>query len=272
MVSARVIAYGAVVAAGLALLSPSGSSAPRSAPMVETNQATKVAKSKVRTAKRKAIRTAKSSANARRKVAWTKRENLKRHAAVRRHAKWKSASKAERRRKASVIVQQRRKGASLASVSSQSTTSESAIQRRFRGFVAKTSMANNAFEVMRKPRLDSSHMAPAAIRTAMVAPSMDEGAASVVPQNAQGPAVQAVAAQTAVAPSAGSETTGSTGFQLASAGEVIVSEPPVTKPAQVVETAQPAEKPGDSLPLRELFLALCGALTAASALRFVVGA
>ena len=41
---------------------------------------------------------------------------------------------------------------------------------------------------------------------------------------------------------------------------------------QVVETAKPAETPSDSLPLRELFLALCGSLTAASALRFVLGA
>jgi len=279
MVSARVIAYGAVVAAGLALLSPSGSAcdnrytqacAPQVAPAVETNQATKVAKSNVRTVKRKAIRTAKSPANARRKVAAAQRESVKRSAAVRRHAKWKSASKADRRRNASVVVEQRRKAVNLASVSSQSATGESVIQRRFRGFIAPVSMSTNVFEVMRKPRLDSSHMAPApATEVAMVAPSMDEGAANAM---AQAPAAQAPVAQAAVAQGAETETTGSAGFQLASASEVIVSEPPAAKPAQVVETAKPAEQPGDSLPLRELFFALCGALTAASALRFVVGA
>jgi hypothetical protein len=247
------------------------SCAPRVTPAVETNQATKVAKSKVRTVKRKAVRTAKSPANARHKVAAAKRESVKRSAAVRRNTKWKSASKAERRRSAEVVVQQQRKSGSLASVSSQSATSESVIQRRFRGFIAKTSMSTNTFEMMRKPRLDSSHMAAAAAVTqvAMVAPSMDEGAAGAV---AQAPAAQAPAAQALAVQSADTETTGSASFQLASASEVIVSEPPVTKPAQVVETAKPAEQPDDSLPLRELFLALCGALTAASALRFVVGA
>jgi hypothetical protein len=240
------------------------SCAPRVTPAVETNQATKVAKSKVRIVKRKAIRTATSPANARRKVAWAKRESVQRSAAVRRHAKWQSASKADRRRNAVAVIQQRRNAVSLASVSSQSTTSESAIQRRFRGFIAPVSMSTNVFEMMRKPRLDPSHMAPPAPMTevAMVAPSMGGGSA----------VAQAPAPQVPVAQSADTETTGSAGFQLASASEVIVSEPPAAKPAQVVETAKPAEQPGDSLPLRELFLALCGALTAASALRFVVGA
>jgi hypothetical protein len=268
MVSARVLVYGAVVAAGLAFLSPSGSAcdnrypkscAPRVAPAVETNQATKVAKSKVRTVKRKAARTAKSASNARRKVAQQRRASAKRKAAVRSQAKWKSAKQADRRRSARAAVQQRRK-VDAASASTPSLTSESAIQRRFRGFIGPKPMSTNVFEVMRQPRLDSSHMAPAVAvaaavtDVAMVAPSIEESAPSVVAQGAE------------------VETTGSAGYQLASAGEVVVSEPPIVKPASVIEMAAPVEKPSDSLPLRELFLALCGALTAAGAVRFVVGA
>jgi hypothetical protein len=246
MVSARVIAYGAVVAAGLALLAPSGT-ARTASKSVETNQATKVAKGKVRTVKRKAVRVGRSAANARRKVAWAK-QGKPRAAQRARHAKWKSVK--DRRQHA-------RRSLTLASASSQSPTGDSAIQRRFRGFIAPVAMSTNAFEVMRKPRLDSSHLAPAVAisvtEPVMVAPSMT---ASAVP-----------------APSAEPETTGSA-FQLASAESVVVGEPPVRAPAQVVESAKPkpAETPSDSLPLRELFLALCGALTAASAVRFVVGA
>jgi hypothetical protein len=240
MVSARVFAYGAVVAAGLALLAPSGT-ARTASKSVETNQATKVAKGKVRTAKRKAVRVGRTT-TARRKAAQAKQRNA-RAAQRARHAK---KSVKDRRHQA-------RRSLTLASASSQSPTSDSAIQRRFRGFIAPVAMSTNPFEVMRKPRLDSSHLAPVvAIKVTepdMVAPSMTTGAA----------------------PSVEPEITGSA-YQLASAESVVVSEAPVSAPAQIVQTAKPAETPSDSLPLRELFLALCGALTAASALRFVVGA
>lgn len=267
MVSARVTAYGAVVAAGLALLSPSGSACdnrysqscgPKPSPAVETNQAAKVAKGapsrKVRAVKRKASRTA---ASARRKVDNAKRAAARRSASrARQAAKWKSTRQAERRRTARAVVQRRKNP--VASASRQAVRGESVIVRRFRGFITPISMSTNVFEVMRKPRLDGSHLVPAATVTvteaAMVAPSMD-GTSAAAPAGAE------------------PETTGSADFQLASADSVIVSEPPVAAPtAQIAETAKPAERPSDSMPLRELFLALCGALTAASALRFVVGA
>lgn len=263
MVNARVTAYGAVVAAGLALLSPSGSACdnrysqscgPKPSPAVETNQAAKVAKGapsrKLRAVKRK-LRAVKRTAT--RTAASARRKSASR---ARQAAKWRSARQAERRRTARAVVQQRRKP--VAAGSSQPVRGESVIVRRFRGFITPISMSTNVFEVMRKPRLDGSHLVPAATVTvteaAMVAPSMD-GTSAAAPAGAE------------------PETTGSADFQLAAADSVIVSEPPLAAPAaQIAETAKPAERPSDSMPLRELFLALCGALTAASALRFVVGA
>ena len=172
-------------------------------------------------------------------------------------------------------------GMTLASASSRAVQHpESALSRRFRGLIDPRPLAQNAFEVWRKPHivainLEPPEVAPPAAETAEVAPVRAEAPVPPVASS-----VVTTAKQDRIAPKPAA-------MELASAESrpVVLPElPRYTAPAEASmlpapaiqavlseAPAAPAEAPGRfSFP--QLFLALCGALGAASALRFVVGA
>ena len=190
------------------------------------------------------------------------------------------------------------RGISLASDSSRSVTlaPESTLARRFRGFIDPQPISDNAFEALRKPHLVALNMEPAATMPAapIAAPETTEAAkaadttASVAPtakQDRVAPVAgveqtvtrQAVLADALAAkPLAQTETAASPALAapaLASAGSQAASTPQVMPQAAMTEAppAKPADEPG-RFPVHKLVLALCGALGAASALRFIVRA
>jgi len=157
-------------------------------------------------------------------------------------------------------------------------SSQSAISRRFHGFIAPQPIAQNAFEALRKPH----------------AIALDFEAVAIVPP-AEG--AEVVAAETAPAEPAGNVATmpkqdklvakPASPIELASAESrpVVLADFPSTRSgmkqaaalaAPVIMTESPPSAPADEQKSRFSFhglvLALCGALGAASALRFVVGA
>jgi hypothetical protein len=154
--------------------------------------------------------------------------------------------------------------------------SESPLARRFRGFIDPQPLAQNAFEAMRRPQLIALDFEAAAIVPPVdAAPPAEPAAAVVVPAAAAAPKQDKIAAAPAAT------------IQLASAEArpVTLPDPPsakaVAKPiiaeaaalaAPVVVTEAPAPAPPTGFPIHGLVLALCGALGAASALRFIVGA
>jgi hypothetical protein len=194
----------------------------------------------------------------------------------------------------------RDRGISLASDSSRSVTlaPESTVARRFRGFIDPQPISDNAFEALRKPHLVALNMEPAAALPA--APIAAPESAETAPSAADSTASAATAAkQVRVAPVAGAgqaptvtrqvaltdalaakpvaqaESVASPGLaapQQASAGQG-PSAPQAMPQAVLTEAppAKPADEPG-RFPVHKLVLALCGALGAASALRFIVRA
>lgn len=189
----------------------------------------------------------------------------------------------------------RDRGMTLASDSSRLTTlvPESALARRFRGFIDPRPVADNAFEALRKPHLVALNMEPSAAMSvgAIAAPEAAEAAAKIADNTAS---ITAAAKQDRIAPVASVEQAPTVTKQVALtdalaakpvkqaeavAAPVLasvvpqLSAPPVTP--QAVLTESPAEKPADEpgrFPVHKLVLALCGALGAASALRFIVRA
>jgi hypothetical protein len=171
------------------------------------------------------------------------------------------------------------------------------VARRFRGFIDPQPISDNAFEALRKPHLVALNMEPAAALPAapIAVPESAEAASSA----ADSASAAAAAKQARIAPVAGAgqaptvtrqvaltdalaakpvaqaESVASPGLaapQQASAGQG-PSAPQAMPQAVLTEAppAKPADEPG-RFPVHKLVLALCGALGAASALRFIVRA
>ena len=173
----------------------------------------------------------------------------------------------------------------LASAESRMTTGapESALTRRFRGFIEPRPMSQNAFEVWRKPHLTVLNLEPPVSVAAESTPAtVAESVAAPVPE-----AAVAATKQDRIAPK---------GMELASAeSKPVVLPEPAPKPPVVAQAdtvlpaaqasmvppaaqafmsqAQPASDPQPNrFSIHQLVIALCGALGAAGALRFIVGA
>ena len=154
------------------------------------------------------------------------------------------------------------RGRTLTSAESRMNTvaPESALARRFRGFIDPAPMAQNAFEALRKPHAIALNLEPPALP------------AEPAPVEAQAPAAPQPV------------------MQLASAESKPVKlpdpAPPPAKPARVAaadaapapqafltaDSPQPDQPKPGGFPVHQLVIALCGALGVAGALRFVVGA
>jgi hypothetical protein len=179
----------------------------------------------------------------------------------------------------------RDRGMVLASAESRMTTSapESPLARRFRGFIDPQPMAQNAFEALRKPHLVALNLEPPPASPADTAPV----AVAEPPAEPQAPAPAATTAkQDRVAPQPAMELASAESRPVtlgAPAGAAATPKPaliasanaaPSMPQAYVSESPPPAPdqpQPG-RFSIHQLVIALCGALGAASALRFIVGA
>jgi hypothetical protein len=180
---------------------------------------------------------------------------------------------------------------------------ESAVARRFRGFIDPQPIADNVFEALRKPHLVALNMEPAAaVGTGPIAaPGTAEAASNAADNTAS---VAAAAKQDRIAPVASAEratVTKQVALTDALAAKPVAQTEAVASPGlaspvpasaasqgsssqgsftpqvmpQAVLTEAPSAKPADEpgrFPVHKLVLALCGALGAASALRFIVRA
>jgi hypothetical protein len=148
---------------------------------------------------------------------------------------------------------------------------ESVLARRFRGFIDPTPISHNTIEQMRKPHpvaldFDPIVIVPAPAETAVAAPD-----APVTPP-----------ASVATTPKQDKGAPAAAAIQLASSESKPVTLPPLASRPATTPPVAPAvvqasvADPGPADPGRfsfhALVLALCGALGAASALRFIVGA
>jgi hypothetical protein len=194
------------------------------------------------------------------------------------------------------------RGMTLASDSTRLTTlvPESALARRFRGFIDPLPIADNAFEALRKPHLVALNMEPAAAMQA--AGSIPAAETAEAGSTADNPAsIAAAAKQDRIVPGASAEQAPTVTKQVAltdalaakpvaqveavaspvlaaaapqgSSAHQASSAPQVMPQAMLTEAppAKPADEPA-RFPVHKLVLALCGALGAASALRFIVRA
>ena len=168
----------------------------------------------------------------------------------------------------------------LTSAESRMTTvqPESALARRFRGFIDPTPIAQNAFEALRKPHIVALNMEPPVPAGAEAAPVVAEAPAQP----------QAAPVAAAPAPKQDRAAPQPATMELASAESkrVTLPDPVAKKPAvaaadvtpavpQALLTAtapQPEQPKPSGFPVHQLVIALCGALGVAGALRFVVGA
>jgi hypothetical protein len=183
----------------------------------------------------------------------------------------------------------------LASDSARLTTlaPESALARRFRGFIDPQPIADNAFEALRKPHLVALNMEPAAAMSvgSIAVPETAEAATKAADNTAS---IAAAVKQDRIAPVASADQAPTMSRQVALtdalaakpvaqaeavASPVLAVVPQGSSTPQVVPQAvlseappaKPADEPG-RFPVHKLVLALCGALGAASALRFIVRA
>jgi len=183
----------------------------------------------------------------------------------------------------------------LASDSARLTTlaPESALARRFRGFIDPQPIADNAFEALRKPHLVALNMEPAAAMSvgSIAAPETAEAATKAADNTAS---IAAAVKQDRIAPVASADQAPTISRQVALtdalAAKPVAQAEAVASPVlavvpqgsaapqvmpQAILTEAPPAKPADEpgrFPVHKLVLALCGALGAASALRFIVRA
>jgi hypothetical protein len=153
---------------------------------------------------------------------------------------------------------------------------ESALSRRFRGFISPTPMAQNGFEPFRKP-----HIVPLNLEQPIVAAAAEtENQVAAVPPAAPAPQESATPAPAAMTLASAESRPVSLGEPVAKPAPVVAAAeappppPPVQNVAQAyVSTAPAVPKPSEPgrFPVHQLVIALCGALGAASALRFIVG-
>jgi hypothetical protein len=166
----------------------------------------------------------------------------------------------------------------LTSAESRMTTAapESALARRFRGFINPAPIAQNAFEALRKPHVVALNLEPPAASPAESIPVVAQA-----PAAAPAPIPAAPKPDRVAPPSA---------MELASAESKPVTLPDLVpapaKPALVAAanavpapqtfltsvSPQPDQRKPSGFPVHQLVIALCGALGVAGALRFVVGA
>ena len=146
--------------------------------------------------------------------------------------------------------------------------SESPLARRFRGFIDPQPIAQNTFEALRKPHLIALDLDAVAIIPAVDV--VNVAAAAETP-------AQAAPVTAATAPKQ-DKLAKSVQMELASAqsrpvtlADLAPVKPAIAAPVIVSEAPAPAPQP-NQFPVHGLVLALCGALGAASALRFIVGA
>lgn len=174
----------------------------------------------------------------------------------------------------------RERGMVLASGESRMVQSppESPLARRFRGFIDPQPMAQNAFEALRKPHLAAVNLEPPLASPADTAPV----AAAEPPAEPQAPAPAVTTAkQDRVAPKPAMEL-------AAAESKPVTLAPAPAKPALIASASAapsvpqafvseapppaPDQPPSSRFSIHQLVIALCGALGAASALRFIVGA
>lgn len=143
-------------------------------------------------------------------------------------------------------------GMTLASASSHmiDLPSESALARRFRGFIDPQPIALNTFESLRRPKLDINSLAPSA------ALPVNEAVASVEGLGRDGEAAAAPAMVTRDIKLAAADPAAATALMRASAAPVFL-------------TQQSNEGPG-GFSFHKLVLAVCAALGTAGAVRFIV--
>ncbi len=150
---------------------------------------------------------------------------------------------------------------------------ESALSRRFRGFINPTPMAQNGFEPFRKPHIVALNLEPpvAADGVETVADAADVPAAPEPHVEAPKPAAMTLASAESRPVTLGEPT-----IQPAP----VIPQQAVAAPAPTFSVAQayvsesqaaPKEPDPSRFPVHQLVIALCGALGAASALRFIVG-
>jgi hypothetical protein len=263
MVSVRITATGAVVVASLSFLT---------APVSACDERY------VKKCERASAAAAAAEAGDAAPVA--KRKSGRVHMVVSRHSRHIRFAK-RTRAPAFTMKRERRMTLASAEVRAVMPTSESALTRRFRGFINPQPIAQNAFEVWRKPHIVAVDLEPPMSAPRAAAEAIAEAPAAV----SEVPASPAKQDRTAPKPAQ---------MELASAESKPVTLPDLpavqTKPAMlatanavpapavpqayVSEAPQPApaDSPASRFSIHQLVLALCGALGAASALRFIVGA
>jgi len=158
---------------------------------------------------------------------------------------------------------------------------ESALARRFRGFIDPTPLAQNAFEALRKPHIAPLNLEPPVVLAQDAGPIVAQG-----PVQAPPPASVAATKQDRIAPQPAAQPAT---MELASAESkrVTLPDPAPAKPVAAANAApapplpqaffsaaepQPDQPQRSGFPVHQLVIALCGALGVAGALRFVVGA
>jgi hypothetical protein len=264
MVSVRITATGAVVFASLSFLT---------APVSACDERY-IKKCERASATAAAAESADATPAAKRKTVGRVQMVVSRHSKHIRFAK---------RTRAPAFAMRRERGMTLASaeVRAAMPTSESALTRRFRGFMNPQPIAQNAFEVWRKPHIVAVDLEPPMSAPQAAAEAVAEAPAAVP----DAPVTSAKQDRAAPKPAQ---------MELASAESKPVTLPELpavqTKPAMlatanavpapavpqayVSEAPQtpPADSPASRFSIHQLVLALCGALGAASALRFIVGA
>jgi len=163
---------------------------------------------------------------------------------------------------------QREGGMTLASSSARMTTvlPESVLARRFRGFIDPRPVAENSFEALRKPHLVSLDFDAAAIAS-------PTATAEAMPEPL--PGVATAPKQDKIAKPAAMELASAESKPVTLAPVQPAEPAPAPQPATVqasLTASPPADDPPSRFSIHSLVLALCGALGAASALRFIVGA
>jgi hypothetical protein len=204
----------------------------------------------------------------------SERKSAKRAKATSRRARHVRTAKRMRTAPRFAVVKRERGSMKLASAEVRAVLlPESALTRRFRGFIDPTPISQNSFEQMRKPHPMALDFDP----TLIVPQAAPAETAVAVPDAPATPPATTVAApkQDKAAPAAAT-------IQLASSESRPVTLPPlasrpattapVAPPAVQVSAAESAPVSPSGFSVHALVLALCGALGAASALRFIVGA
>jgi hypothetical protein len=160
---------------------------------------------------------------------------------------------------------------------------ESALARRFRGFIDPQPIAQNTFEALRKPHLIALNMEPPGAMPSDPAAALAETTDSVAAAAKQDriakpaasielPPVPTVTKQVALRNAFAAKPVAQADAVAAPA--LALAEPQVIPPQAMMTASASSAQPDDPgrFPVHKLVLALCGALGAASALRFIVRA